>query len=235
MPHLYDSSLCCATDQMALHNILPRFKFLVLQVLGAARLPPALIQSPRYPRVGSQLTFIARNLSLLTLPRPWLSIDIGCGSTPANPFKANLSKGVDILGTDNIHILSADLSRDPIPFPDSSAHIITALDFLEHLPRYSIKNNDACFPVVEIFNEIHRVLIPGGIFFSRTPCFPYKQAYTDPTHVNVMTEDTIPLYFCVNNGSLARPWAEMYGFTGSFLLLDQAWCGSHLLTIIIKH
>ena len=32
-------------------------------------------------------------------------------------------------------------------------------------------------------NEIYRVLKPNGYFLHRTPAFPAKQAFSDPTHV----------------------------------------------------
>jgi hypothetical protein len=66
-------------------------------------------------------------------------------------------------------------------------------------------------------NEIFRVLKPEGIFFHATPCYPFNAAFQDPTHVNVMTEDTIYLYFC------EPAWARMYGYTGSFMMLDEGW------------
>ena len=78
-------------------------------------------------------------------------------------------------------------------------------------------------------NEIHRTLKPGGIFLSRTPCYPISSAFTDPTHVNVITADTFPMYF-----DDKHTWAKMYGFKGSFKLKLQAVNDTHLLTILQK-
>ncbi len=48
------------------------------------------------------------------------------------------------------------------------------------------------FPFLELMNDVHRVLIkPGGLFFSSTPSYPWPMAFADPTHVNIMTEETI--------------------------------------------
>lgn len=44
-------------------------------------------------------------------------------------------------------------------------------------------------------NEVHRVLKPNGIFLHQTPAYPSTVAFRDPTHVNIITEETIPHYF----------------------------------------
>jgi hypothetical protein len=68
-------------------------------------------------------------------------------------------------------------------------------------------------------SEIHRCLAPGGIFLAVTPAFPNAEAFQDPTHVNIISKDTIR-YFA---GS--EPWAKLtgYGFTGSFKVITQTW------------
>ena len=64
-------------------------------------------------------------------------------------------------------------------------------------------------------NEVSRVLKPGGIFYALTPFYPKKSALSDPTHVNLITIDTVK-YF-----TTPHLWAKMYGFSGSFELLTQ--------------
>jgi hypothetical protein len=78
-------------------------------------------------------------------------------------------------------------------------------------------------------NEIYRTLKPGGIFLSRTPFYPISSAFTDPTHVNVITADTFPMYFDDKHN-----WAKMYGFNGGFKLTLQAVHNTHLVTILQK-
>ena len=86
----------------------------------------------------------------------------------------------------------------------------------------------ATFPFVELMNNIWRVLKVDGLFYSQTPCFPLKEAFQDPTHVNIMTEDTLRLYFSESC------WARIYGFIVSFSLVAEEWLGSHYFCILRK-
>jgi SAM-dependent methyltransferase len=141
------------------------------------------------------------------------SLDLGCGPVPQNPFVASNVFGIDIAvpaGASNIQ--QADLNIDKIPFAESSLDYISAFDFLEHVLRLSYVDNKPRFCFVELMNEIYRVLVPGGVFLSLTPIFPYSEAFQDPTHVNIMTDKTLPYYFC-----LPTLWAKMYGFDGRFM------------------
>jgi len=78
-------------------------------------------------------------------------------------------------------------------------------------------------------NEIYRVLKVGGMFYSFTPAFPHGAAFQDPTHVNIITEATFPMYFDNKNR-----WASVYGFKGYFQVAAQEWRGQHLLTVLQK-
>jgi hypothetical protein len=80
-------------------------------------------------------------------------------------------------------------------------------------------------------NEIWRVLKPGGCFGHHTPAFPHSAAWRDPTHVNIITEETFPLYF-----DDKHRLAAMYGFIGAFLIEQQRWVpnGVHLQGILRK-
>lgn len=156
------------------------------------------------------------------------SLDLGCGLQPKNPFNAQEVYGVDVRDDAEAHIVKADLVVEPIPFPDNSFEYVTAHDFLEHIPRliYAPKRRNA---FVEVMNEIHRVLKPGGVFMSFTPAYPHAAVFRDPTHINFITEETFPLYF----DSQLR-WASVYGFKGSFEILSQEWRGPHLLSLLRK-
>jgi ubiquinone/menaquinone biosynthesis C-methylase UbiE len=68
-------------------------------------------------------------------------------------------------------------------------------------------------------SEVWRVLKPGGQTLFATPSFPCPEAFQDPQHVNIITENTI-FYF-------TEPvWLELcqaYGFKGQFEVIKQTW------------
>lgn len=162
------------------------------------------------------------------------SLDLGCGIMPKNPFNCSNVKGIDIAGSEaRSNIITANLFTESIPFESDSFDYVTAYDFIEHVPRFALDNKLLRYPFIDLVSEIHRVLAPKGLFYSHTPAFPFKQAFQDPTHLNIITEDTFPYYFCLNKYN-THPWATAYGFCGSFKLVKQGWCRSKLLTILEK-
>lgn len=149
-------------------------------------------------------------------------LDLGCGSTPRNPYRQNEVHAIDLVlpdGVDPACFRSANLSCQAIPYPDSSFDSVSAYDFLEHVPRIlpTAEGTGTVFPFIRLMNEIWRVLVPGGRFFALTPCFPSLQAFTDPTHVNFITEHT-HTYFCGDS-----PASRMYGFNGHFTAQRVRW------------
>jgi SAM-dependent methyltransferase len=156
------------------------------------------------------------------------SLDLGCGLQPRNPFNADEVFGVDVLEDPSGKIKKADLAIEPIPFADDSFEYVSAHDFLEHVPRV-VYAPDRRNSFVELMNEVYRVLKVGGMFLSLTPAYPHTIAFQDPTHVNIITEDTFRLYF-----DNVNRWAACYGFTGAFSVRMQEWRGMHLLTVLQK-
>ena len=158
--------------------------------------------------------------------KPRSTLDLGCGFRIRNPFFAELKYGVDLAADPGRNVSAWDAALEPLPFSDSSMDFITAFDFLEHVPRIIYwggggeggeggweegERPRSRYPVVELMNEVHRVLKPCGIFFSVTPTYPGISAFYDPTHVNFMTMETMVHYFD-NELQLAN----RYGFKGSF-------------------
>ena len=149
-------------------------------------------------------------------------LDIGCGSEPHNPYRKREVHGVDIrqLGSQaSFQFAAANLTLEPIPFPDNYFGSVSAFDFIEHVPRIlaNAEGTATRFPFVELIDEVWRVLTPGGRFYALTPAFPSPQAFRDPTHVNIITEETHH-YFV---GDV--PGARMYGFKGKFRTLRAGW------------
>lgn len=156
------------------------------------------------------------------------SLDLGCGMNPKNPFNADELFGIDVRDDLEANIKRADLIIEPIPFGDDFFEYVTAHDFIEHIPRviYAPHRRNA---FVELMNEVHRVLKTGGLFLSLTPAYPHAEAFRDPTHVNIITEQTFTAYF-----DNVNRWAAGYGFNGAFQIRLQEWRGPHLLTVMQK-
>ncbi|GDY01092.1 hypothetical protein LBMAG49_04210 [Planctomycetota bacterium] len=145
-------------------------------------------------------------------------LDLGCGPRPRNPYRHDEVHAVDLVipdGVDPQWFRHANLSLQPIPHGDSSFESVSAFDFLEHVPRILLTadGTGTRFPFLDLMNEIHRVLKPGGRLYAVTPCYPSPEAFQDPTHVNVITDKTWR-YFC-GEPPMARP----YGFRGNFELI----------------
>ena len=213
----------------------PIFLFFYNQILGAKLNYPhfdtieiAVAQGKEWRK--SQVTFA-------TLETCTSSLDVGCGTNPRNPFSAKRQGGVDIIKNkkrdgDTISIKTADLSSGILPFEDSEFDYVTAFDFIEHLSRQNFPNS-TLNPFVQFMNEVNRVLKPGGVFLSHTPAFPFESAFSDPTHQNIITENTFPYYFACHP-TFAEPWARMYGFNGDLKMITQYWMHDHLISVLGK-
>ena len=161
-----------------------------------------------------------------------ISLDLGCGTNPQNPFKADRLIGIDSQCA-SANIISCWVGFEPIPLEDSCVDFVTAYDFIEHIPRFAMRERPFN-PFIDAMSEIWRVLKPNGMFFSRTPAYPSAAAFQDPTHVNIITDQTVS-YFAkrpCTDGSLIDPWGlplgKRYGFKGEFLLIKQWWDSTHL-------
>jgi len=147
-------------------------------------------------------------------------LDLGCGTNPQNPYHRPNLFGIDIrddaqelLAQRGITVKKANLAFDKIPFEDNFFASISAIDFLEHIPRQIClgSSNEIVYPFINLMNEIWRVLSPGGRFLAVTPAFPSPLVFADPTHVNYIAKGTHE-YFCGD-----RPAGSIYGFHGRFI------------------
>jgi SAM-dependent methyltransferase len=161
-----------------------------------------------------------------------LGLDLGCGLVPKNIFRASRIYGVDMRPDHDETIRHANLAVEPIPFPDGMFDFCSAIDFIEHIPRIIYVDGASRYCFIELMSEIHRVLKPGGYFVHLTPAYPAKQAFQDPTHVNIITEDTFPYYFCGRESALATELG--YGFHGRFEFIAQGWLDNQKLASLLR-
>lgn len=116
-----------------------------------------------------------------------MKIDIGGGTIPA-PDHINL----------DMHHGEGVWRRriqDGIPAADNSVESVRASHVLEHIPA----GDERIF----VFNEVWRVLVPGGTFQTITPMFFANgalvgtwHAIADPTHVSYWAYPESFMYFC---------------------------------------
>lgn len=98
-------------------------------------------------------------------PTPLLKLDFGCGKCQRDGFE-----GVDCIDFGQKHVL--DL-RQPWPWPANSVEEAHSSHFIEHLDGAER---------VHFFNELYRVLVPGGKATIIAPHWSNDCAYGDPTH-----------------------------------------------------
>jgi SAM-dependent methyltransferase len=165
-------------------------------------------------------------------PSKKTSVDLGCGTNPRNPFNADRLIGVDCHPPFG-NVMQCDIGFEALPFNDASIDFVTAFDFIEHLPRFALREKPFN-PFIDAMSEIWRILKPNAVFFAKTPAYPSAAAFQDPTHVNIITDQTVGYFAkrpCLDGtliDPLLLPLGKQYGFKGEFLLIRQWWEGMHL-------
>lgn len=121
-------------------------------------------------------------------------LDFGCGNSPRNPFLCSELYTVELYGSAQGKNEFVIKQGEPLPFPDNYFTSISAYDVLEHIPRDSGGNNLFVF----YMNELCRVLKRNGYAVFVFPEYPHRDAFSDPTHVNYITIETLN-YFLGDN------------------------------------
>jgi SAM-dependent methyltransferase len=117
------------------------------------------------------------------IPAPPLKLDLGCGSNkrqdngPWIGVDGIAFPGVDVVCNlveiDYITTNDNPPRRKPWPWPDNSVAEAHSSHFLEHLDSWER---------VHFFNELYRILIPGGKCQIIVPHWASCRAYGDPSH-----------------------------------------------------
>jgi len=126
------------------------------------------------------------------------SIEIG-GGTLTQPGWINLDS------LNGMGDWRREAQETPWPAEDSSVDHILASHVLEHVP--------AGEPRIKIFNEVWRVLKPGGIFEVKLPLIitsagvPSWHSIADPTHVSYWCRESFH-YFTARHGTAGTHFSD---------------------------
>lgn len=106
-----------------------------------------------------------------------LRLDIGCG-----PNKKAGFSGVDVIAFPGVdYVFHA--GRDRWPFEESTVEEAHAAHFIEHLTNFNNK-----WERVKFFNELWRVMKPGGKTTLVFPHWASNRYYGDPSHCEPFSE-----------------------------------------------
>lgn len=161
--------------------------YLIDECLYLQRMHPANTQRDQQTNAFIQTetvelynSYIESNALAWAKRRGLLALDLGAAH--AHPYGY---LGVDRLAAEGVDIV-AEMPA-PLPLADSSVGVIRAVDFLEHVADK-----------VALFNELYRLLAPGGLLLSQTPSTDGRGAFQDPTHVSFYNENSFWYYTDAN-------------------------------------
>lgn len=127
-----------------------------------------------------------------------IMLDVGCRDRKEDHFT-----GIDSRAFEGVDVLH-DLESFPYPFADESCLTIKAAHIVEHIKPWL---------VFEWFNEMWRLLIPGGQLAISAPFANSQGFFNDPTHCTYINEATFqhldpnyPMY----NQHKPLPWKIDY-------------------------
>lgn len=130
-------------------------------------------------------------------------------------------------------VYDADIIMGALPFPDNFFGIVYAHGVLERIPKLIITPGFLRFThrycLVELFNEIWRVLKPGCMFQASVPIVPtnWEGALGDPTHLSAWCENSFN-YWCAAEGNFELALLQRYGYRARFQRLAQRRIEGHL-------
>ena len=129
-------------------------------------------------------------------------IHLGCGRKILDGYV-----NVDIFDSPGVDFV-CDISEG-LNFEDNSFVEALAVDFVEHIPPSR---------VIHVMNEVHRILLPGGVFKIHVPEAPGITAYQDPTHVSFWNEEAFTYY--IKGHHRCENYGRYYGIKARFKILS---------------
>ena len=155
-------------------------------------------------------------------------LDLGCGKS-----KKQGCIGIDRVGYPTTQAdVVCNLGFDWLPYDTSSVERVHADAILEHIPMvvWSLDGRRA-MPIVRLFNEIYRVLIPEGLLTGHVPCIGrmgqetmvHPVVFAGMEHCSFWTWDTLDQFSGNYYG-----YKDVYGHTSNFELVERTLEGEYL-------
>lgn len=123
-----------------------------------------------------------------------------------------------------------DLNVTPWPFQDEEFNEVHAYEVLEHLGGQG--DYTAFF---NHFNELYRILKPGGYLLASTPQWDGMWAWSDPGHTRVISEGTLLFLDRDNYGQKDSPMTDYRNvYDGDFKLEGMQQAADSLYFVMRK-
>jgi predicted SAM-dependent methyltransferase len=146
-----------------------------------------------------------------------IKLDIACGQRKQEGFT-----GVDIAKCEGVDVVH-NLNHYPWPFKDGSVSEAYTSHYIEHIPlaywnpgnKYtpemaSEKSVDA---LCKFFEEVYRILAPGGVLKIIAPYYNHQRCWQDPTHRRAICDST---FFYVSKEWRKNNGLDHYGMKCDF-------------------
>jgi SAM-dependent methyltransferase len=153
-------------------------------------------------------------------PKTGILLDVGCGKNKYHETWTGMDKR-DLPGVDKVH----DLEVFPWPFEDESVLSCLCSHVLEHVKPWL---------TIDVFNEIWRIMRPGGQLIISVPYGVGAGFQQDPTHCNPFNENTF-LYFDPDPPGF-KGKNVLYGIyePKPWLIQHRSWKGGNMEVILVK-
>ena len=115
-----------------------------------------------------------------------IHVELGCGDNrrDMNGYK---NIGIDVVDGKCVDKV-CNLGFEDIPLPADYADFVQGIDFIEHVPKCVWENKKKLLPLIQVMNEVWRIMKPNAELYLETP-FSHWAYDRDPTHVSQLAED----------------------------------------------